>query len=161
MTSEEGVVTAGGKLLPFGDAAIEAVLDAFVAELPQTARMLNCGALVHELVFGRDVDFEEDDLPQEGVYKYFDGLLDGLVARGVLQSVEDDEWKETAADGTETKIKVYSLSRESHMVYDAVRRAPLITTVPELVNEYAEGELCPAAADTIADLIAKRQSGDQ
>jgi hypothetical protein len=34
---------------------------------------------------------------------------------------------------------------------------PLTITIPELVDSYAEGTLCPAAADTIAALVRERQ----
>lgn len=102
--------------LPMRDAAAHAILDYFIAELPETARMVNCGAVVDYIAN------DEDSEPESGVYVHYGKQLQFLVSLGLLQIHEDDTWTEEDDEGVEHIIKVYSLTEQAHLVYKATRR---------------------------------------
>lgn len=111
-----GILWLAEREFPYREKATDAILDYFLAELPETARMVNCGAVVDALTSNAENE------PPEGVYVHYSTQLQFLADMGLLQIHEDDEWTEEDKEGVETLIKVYSLTEQACRIYRATRR---------------------------------------
>ena len=111
-----GILWLAEREFPYREKATDAIIDYFLAELPETARMVNCGAVVDALT----TDAENE--PPEGVYVHYESQLKFLADMGLLQIHEDDTWTEEDKEGVETVIKVYSLTEQAVLIYRSTRR---------------------------------------
>lgn len=111
-----GILWLSERDLPYRERATDAVLDYFIAELPETARMANCGAVVDF------VTTEAESEPPEGVYEHYMTQFDFLVNMGLLRVHEDENWTEEDGKGDETKIKVFALTEQAFLIYKSTRR---------------------------------------
>lgn len=111
-----GILWLAEREFPYREKATDAILDFFLADLPETAKMVNCGAVVDALTTDADSD------PPEGVYVHFTTQLQFLVNMGLLLITTDDNWTEEDKEGTETVINVYSLTEQAFLVYRSTRR---------------------------------------
>lgn len=112
----EGILWLAERDLPFREQATDAILDYFIAELPETARMANCGGVVDFIT----TDAENE--PPEGVYTHYETQCSFLVDVGLLQVHEDENWQEENGEGDQEPIKVYSLTEQAMLIYKSTRR---------------------------------------
>lgn len=88
----------------------EAIAEVFTADLPESVRVMNCGAVTTEIIFGRDEDGDVGD----AVYDRFRKALDEMVDEGILQTGEalgekvyglTVEWQERYAEQAKTWLR--------------------------------------------------------
>jgi hypothetical protein len=84
---EKGEVFAGAHVTP-GQQALDArkIINVFLADMPETVRILNAPAIVEEVECGRDVTLPEEELPPQEVYDRYERVLGELVDTEVLQT---------------------------------------------------------------------------
>lgn len=68
------------------------IINVFLADLPETVRLMNMAAIVEEIEVGREVTAQDEDLPPVEVYDRYQLALDRLEEAGILKSVYDPNW---------------------------------------------------------------------
>jgi hypothetical protein len=119
------------------------IIAVFLADLPETVRLMNMAAIVEEIECGRDVTAQDEDLPPQEVYDRYQLALDRLEEAGILQSTYDANWGMRAYGLTEE-----GFDRPAEQVIHFLRKK-----IDALAVEVEQETIGPVAAQGRARII--------